>query len=373
MNGACARSRTSTYIAPLWLLSQHPDALLQLEPGVSVHPMYRKAASLTHPAYREACRELISAYGRAFRGHPAVIGWQLDNEIDAASMLRPDYNPSAEQAWTAWLAHRFGSVEAMNEGLGFRYWGWTAPSFKAVPQPRYTSTEGRSNLPALTYANMRFRRDVIAGFLKEQAGILREAGVTQPLLSNWMTNWATLADDSQAVEPPGLCRPQRLSGRPRPGGPIGARTCGSTTSRGPLTGAGATSSRNPHRSHGRHLSPRPVPVPRGISHVDAPDGRLRASGLIYWSGSRWHGGIGPLGQPHGLERASRSPISTGWWNSVPNSPNGEARFWKTRSRPERRFSRTRPARPPFRRRAYAIEQDAPGRGLRDVPPDRRRR
>jgi beta-galactosidase len=89
---------TSTYIAPVWLMAEHPDALLELEPGVSIHPMYRKAASLTHPAYREACRALITAYGRAFRDHPAVIAWQLDNEIDAASMLRPDYNSAAEQA-----------------------------------------------------------------------------------------------------------------------------------------------------------------------------------------------------------------------------------------------------------------------------------
>jgi beta-galactosidase len=284
---------TSTYIAPLWLLSQHPDALLQLEPGVSVHPMYRKAASLTHPAYREACRELISAYGRAFRGHPAVIGWQLDNEIDAASMLRPDYNPSAEQAWTAWLAHRFGSVEAMNEGLGFRYWGWTAPSFEAVPQPRYTSTEGRSNLPALTYANMRFRRDVIAGFLKEQAGILREAGVTQPLLSNWMTNWATLADDSQAVEPLDYAGLNVY--------PVGPDREAYWRSHMWFHDV----ARSAHGRGGYLVTETRIGVTGTTFLLDPFPSRAEfrmwmlqmaafgASGLIYWSGSRWHGGHWP--------------------------------------------------------------------------------
>jgi beta-galactosidase len=284
---------TSTYIAPVWLLAEHPGMLLQLEPGVSIHPMYRKAASLTHPVYREACRALIDAYGRAFSSHPAVIGWQLDNEIDATSMLKPDYNPSAEEAWTAWLSTTFGSVEAMNERLGLNHWGWIASSFEAVPQPRYVSTEGRSSLPALTFANMRFRRDVIAAFLLEQARTLRGAGVTQPLLSNWMTNWATLTDELKIAEttdyaglnvyPIGPDREAYWRSHiwfhdvARSSHDRGAYLV--TETRIGVTGTTALLDPFPSRAEFRMW----------MLQMAA----FGASGLIYWSGSRWHGGHWP--------------------------------------------------------------------------------
>jgi beta-galactosidase len=73
---------TSSYIAPQWLSARHPEILVQPPPGNPVHPMSRKAACLNHPMYREAVHRYAAALGRAFKDHPAVIGWQLDNEIE---------------------------------------------------------------------------------------------------------------------------------------------------------------------------------------------------------------------------------------------------------------------------------------------------
>jgi beta-galactosidase len=291
--GMAAVVGTSTYIAPQWLLADHPDALVQLEPGVPVHPMYRKAASIAHPAYRAACRAFIGAYARAIAGHPAVVGWQLDNEIDALSMLRPDYSPAGEAAWQQWLQRTFGSVEAMNQRLGLDQWGWAARAFDEVPQPRYLSTEGSARLPMLSLTSLKQRRDLIAGFLVEQAQVLRSAGAAGWITSNWMTNWTTLIDDPasrQVLDVAGL--------NVYPLGPDRERYWRSHTwfldAARTVPGAGkfvVTETRAGVTGTSHMLDSFPTRAEfRFWMHQMAAFG---AQGLLFWSGHRWPAGHWP--------------------------------------------------------------------------------
>ncbi|MGH9668380.1 MAG: beta-galactosidase [Bryobacteraceae bacterium] len=93
---------TSSYIAPQWLAAKHPEILVETQPGLRVHSMSRKAACLNHPLYREAVRNYVRALGGAFKDHPAVIGWQLDNEIEFL-VDKVCYNSACDRAWHAWL------------------------------------------------------------------------------------------------------------------------------------------------------------------------------------------------------------------------------------------------------------------------------
>jgi beta-galactosidase len=290
---------TNTYIAPQWMAAQYPDVLEQGQPGRPTHPMYRKAASLSHPAYRDAARQLISALGEAFKDHPAVIGWQLDNEIEA--VLGPDYNPYAERAWTEWLKTRFGTVDRMNEQLGLKSWGMQAPDFESVRQPWVSGHEGSAPLPALSLANLRFRRDVILQFLEEQAQALRDAGVTHWITSNWMPVWNSLADDPKTQAALDLASlnvyPGHRADLPYPAGQSAAyfakygwmldqaRSAHGlghflvTETRIGVTGSVQTWNRHPSRREYRMWMLQLV--------------AFGANGLIYWTGNRWHGGHWP--------------------------------------------------------------------------------
>lgn len=173
---------TNSYIAPQWLLVQHPEARMELLPGQPVNPLVRKAASIHHPAYRKAVRAFLTAFAGAFKDHPAVIGWQLDNEIDALA-TRVDYNPATQQAFTAWLRKTYQTPEALNRRWGLKAWGLTINDLGDVKLPS-TGVEGEA--PALSFAYQRFVRDEIAVFLKEMADIIHQAGATQWCLSNFM-------------------------------------------------------------------------------------------------------------------------------------------------------------------------------------------
>jgi beta-galactosidase len=187
---------TSSYIAPQWLTARNPDTLVVLSSGEKIHPMARKAACLNHPEYRKAVRRFVLALGSAFKDHPAVIGWQLDNEIEFV-LNRPCYSAACDRAWRVWLEKNYGKPAEFNRRLYLVSWGMQVDSFDDVPQPRAGIEGGPGTiwLPALSLANLHFRRDVILDFFKEQTDTLREAGVKQWITTDWNTLWTALADD----------------------------------------------------------------------------------------------------------------------------------------------------------------------------------
>ncbi len=131
--GISAILGTSTYIPPQWLVADHQEILVVLEPGSGPSdPMSRKSPCLNHPLYRAACRRYIQALAGEFHDHPAVIGWQLDNEIEFVDQIIC-YNPACENAWRRWLEQTFHTPEEFDEKLDLVDWGMKIKSFDEVP------------------------------------------------------------------------------------------------------------------------------------------------------------------------------------------------------------------------------------------------
>lgn len=280
---------TSSYIAPQWLAAKHPEILVETQPGLRVHSMSRKAACLNDPLYRQAVRDYVQALGSAFKEHPAVIGWQLDNEIEFL-VDKVCYNPACERAWHAWLHKTYRTPEEFNRRLDLVSWGMRFPSLDIVEQPTVTLD---GNLPALRLAHLHFRRDVILDFLHEQAATLRSAGVTQWITTDWNTVWNALADDPKAresVDVAGLNFYQPTAEKPdywttlawqldmhRSAYGLGQFLV--TETRVGVAGSTAMSDPFPTRDQFRMWMLQPA--------------AYGAFGLMYWSGNRWRGGHWP--------------------------------------------------------------------------------
>ncbi len=294
--GISAILGTSTYVPPQWLAAAHPEILVVLDPGSGPSdPMSRKCPCLNHPLYRAACRRYIQALADEFRDHPAVIGWQLDNEIEFVDHIIC-YNPACEHAWRQWLEQTFHTPEEFNEKLKLVDWGMKIQSFDEVPQPR-SGVEDPSNvrvaLPALSLAEFHFRRDVILDFLAEQASIIRKAGAQQWVLTDWNAVWTALADTAKAqsfMSIAGLNYYQETPDRPQswddsPWHLDMHRSCYGkgrfivTETRFGVTG-------------GTEMWD-PAPSRAQFQMWDLQLAAFGAGGLLYWSGNRWRGGHWP--------------------------------------------------------------------------------
>ena len=187
---------TGTYIPPQWLSAGIPDVLSEPRKGEPVHPMSRKACCLHAPEYLRHAERFLCALGASFANHPAVIAWQIDNEIDA--LLRDScLCKHCEAAWTRWLEKRYQTAQRLNKAWGLRHWGMEISDFHHLPLPRKCH-ELLPHPPAVALAFSKFLRDYIIDFLRWQIGILNEEGVTTPYLHDWMHN--SLVNDPAAVD-----------------------------------------------------------------------------------------------------------------------------------------------------------------------------
>jgi beta-galactosidase len=155
---------TPTYSIPAWLFKEHPEIQVQ-QPG---QPRYtyglRQMSDLTHPAYRSHAERIIRRLVARFRDHPAVIGYQLDNETHPSGTA----DPRVQAAFRERLRKKFVTPDALNKAWGLNYWGQRINSFDELP-PR----QGALN-PGYRLEWERFEQDIATEFLSWQAAIVRE-------------------------------------------------------------------------------------------------------------------------------------------------------------------------------------------------------
>lgn len=194
---------TSSYLPPQWLIQKYPDILLQDLQG-KAYPFIKKSPCIDQPTFRRYVQNYVRTVAGHYKDHPAVIGWQLDNEIDI-TVNTMDYNPAAEAAWQRWLKEQFGSTDSLNKKFQLNMYGMQINRFAQLPIPKSNYFPVTSNSIKLNYS--RFEKDHVFDFLKEQATILRKATTKQWISTNWVPQYNALTDAPEAagmLDVPGL-------------------------------------------------------------------------------------------------------------------------------------------------------------------------
>jgi beta-galactosidase len=154
---------TPTASPPPWLMARHPDAFLTRANGHAVTYGNRRNYSPSNEAYRDHTRRIVEAMAERYREHPAVIGWQIDNEFGDRDYDAP--------AFRRWLRRRFGTLDVINERWGTTFWSHTYTDWDQIPVP--LSTGGVPN-PGLALDFYRFCSDAYVDYQRLQIDILRE-------------------------------------------------------------------------------------------------------------------------------------------------------------------------------------------------------
>ncbi len=155
---------TPTYAIPPWLHRRYPEVMARYAQGRRAYFGARQNMDLTHPAYLFHAERIIRALVSRFAAHPAVIGWQVDNETRHGIL----YNPGVFQRFVDYLRAKFGSYERLNEIWGLNYWSHRLHAWEDLWTP-----DGNTN-PGYDLEWRRFQAALITEFLAWQARIVRE-------------------------------------------------------------------------------------------------------------------------------------------------------------------------------------------------------
>lgn len=161
---------TPTPTPPVWLSKKYPDILIQRDNGVSIQHGRRQHASWSSDRYRRYVENIVSRLAMRYGNHPAVIGWQIDNEPGHYGVV--DYSENAQVKYRVWLQKKYETIDKLNDTWGASFWSETYRNFDQVRLPNQQEVPDKPNPHAMLDLN-RFMADELAGFINMQADILR--------------------------------------------------------------------------------------------------------------------------------------------------------------------------------------------------------
>ena len=166
---------TPTAAPPVWLVEQHPDVLPVDEHGRRRRFGGRRHYSPLSPAMRDATRRVVTALAERFGQHPAVVGWQIDNEYSTPHGQAGPFDQSdhAHAAFRQWLQRRYETVDALNLAWGCQFWNAYYTSFDQIQLPTEREADRYYDNPHHRLDASRFWSWAYADFNKLQADILK--------------------------------------------------------------------------------------------------------------------------------------------------------------------------------------------------------
>jgi len=161
---------TPTAAPPRWLSAGDPSTLPVDAEGRRRRPGGRHHYCPSSPSYREHVRRIVSAMADRYGDHPAVAGWQVDNEIGESDTARC-YCAICGHRFADWLRERYGSLEALNAAWGAVFWSGELTDWGQAGPP-ILSTNLPNPSAVLDYR--RFQSAAYADYERLQVGLLRE-------------------------------------------------------------------------------------------------------------------------------------------------------------------------------------------------------
>ena len=158
----------ATFYVGYAFFEQHPDAKVVDRGGAAYpegpHHYLWPRACVDHPVYRRRRDELVRAAARRFRGHDAIVDWDIHNEPNLGVGDHPCYCVHSVAGYRADLERRFGSIEAVNARFDAAFAG-----FADLQPPRAADPD-----PAGLWRDWReFSARRLSAFLLEGAAIIR--------------------------------------------------------------------------------------------------------------------------------------------------------------------------------------------------------
>ncbi|WP_233809744.1 beta-galactosidase [Paraburkholderia sp. HP33-1] len=157
---------TPTATPPNWLVEKHADVLPVDSKRQPVYPGVRCHRCYNSPSLRRHAERIIGRLTKHYGSHPALIGWQTDNEL-AANDCHCEH---CTRGFRTWLQKKYGSLENLNREWGTVVWSGEYSAWTQVTTPLGGSPYLN---PSFLLDFQRFSSDSVTDFNRFQAELIR--------------------------------------------------------------------------------------------------------------------------------------------------------------------------------------------------------
>ncbi|MEB6179261.1 beta-galactosidase [Enterococcus casseliflavus] len=155
---------TPTYAVPTWLVKKYPEVLVTTKEGKKTYGA-RQIMDITNPQYLYYSERIIRKLIEEVIDHPAVIGFQVDNETKHYGTAGENVQIQFQKYVKEMFSH---DLEAMNQAFGLSYWSNRINAWEDFP-----SVNGTIN-GSLGSEFSKFQRKLVTDFLAWQVSIVNE-------------------------------------------------------------------------------------------------------------------------------------------------------------------------------------------------------
>ncbi len=161
---------TPSATPPAWLTEKYPEVLNARLDGVLYRHGMRRHYNYSSPKYQELVSRIVEKIGAHYGSNPAIIGWQIDNEINCET--EEFYSESDTLAFRRFLKEKYKNLDALNRAWGTVFWNQTYTAWDEIHVPRPTIHNSTNPHECLDY--VRFVSDSAIRWCKMQSDILRK-------------------------------------------------------------------------------------------------------------------------------------------------------------------------------------------------------
>ena len=160
---------TPTATPPAWLTQKYPQVLNCDINGVPYRHGLRRHYNYNAPVYLEKCAIITEKLAQHYGEHEAIIGWQIDNELNCEVSVF--YSEADNAAFRVFLQEKYETLDALNRAWGTIFWSQTYTAWDQVFVPQKAPNDSVNPHQHLDY--LRFISRSAIRFCGVQADILR--------------------------------------------------------------------------------------------------------------------------------------------------------------------------------------------------------
>lgn len=159
---------TPTATPPAWLTEKYPEVLNCRQDGVPYRHGARRHYNYNSPKYRELSARIVEKLAQHYGKHPAIVGWQIDNELNCE--VDEFYSEADSVAFRNFVKEKYKTLDNLNEAWGTVFWNQTYTDWEQIYVPRPVLNNGYN--PHLRLDYYRFISESAISFYKMQAEII---------------------------------------------------------------------------------------------------------------------------------------------------------------------------------------------------------